>query len=137
MDDSAALKTEIEELICNWLYWLNTRRFYAPPLPPNILALLSSEHSGKEPPNAPNDALCAAFNLVIQGAPDAERLPFLYVYLKQHRPQPIKAVAYDLGIDADTVYQRAHKAAPKFLSEAKKLAEMSAQIHREVDGYVD
>jgi DNA-directed RNA polymerase specialized sigma24 family protein len=137
MDDSAAFKTEIDELLQSWVQWLRTRKFYAPPLPQNILEILKGSNSGKEPPNADNDALCAAFNLVIEGAPDGERLPFLYVYLKQYRPNPIKTLAHDLGIDADTVYQRAHKVAPEYLSKAKLLAEMSAKIHREVDGFID
>jgi hypothetical protein len=136
MDDSQ-IKSEIEEMISNWLYWMATRRFYPPGMPPNILAVLSMPHHGKEPPNARNDALCAAFNLVITNSPNDERLPFLYVYLKQHRPGPIKELAYDLGIDSDTVYQRAHKAANVFLAKAKELAIMNAQIQREVEDYVD
>lgn len=135
MEDSA-VKSEIDELLHNWIEWIRTRRFYAPPMPPSILALLAKQSSG-EPPNAANDALCAAFNLVLQGAPESERLPFLYVYLKQYRPGPIKELAYALGIDADTVYWRAHKAAPVYLAQAKQLAEMSAMIHREVDGFID
>lgn len=130
-------KSEIDDLLQSWLSWLNTRRFYAPKLPPNILAILSSQPSGKEPPNADNDALCAAFNLVISGAPDDDRLPFLYVYLKAYRPGPIKELAYDLGIDSDTVYHRAHKVAPEYLKKAKDMAIMNAMIQREVDGFID
>jgi len=136
MDDNV-FKSEIDELLQSWLVWLATRRYYAPKLPPNILAILSMPHGGKEPPNAANDALCAAFNLVISGSPDSERLPFLYVYLKQRRPGPIKELAYQLNIDSDTVYHRAHKVAPMYLKQAKDLAIMNAMIHREVDGFVD
>jgi DNA-directed RNA polymerase specialized sigma24 family protein len=138
MSDELLIKSEIEELLYNWLYWLGTRRFYAPPLPPNILAMLQQEHGrNKEPPDARNDALAAAFNLVISEAPDDYRLPFLYVYLRQLRPKPIKALAYDLNINQDTVYWRAHHVAPKYLSQTKSLAILNSQIQKEVEGYVD
>jgi hypothetical protein len=140
MDDSR-IKDELSELISNWVYWLSTRRFYAPALPLNILAILQKDdRPSREPPNAFNDAMCAAFNLIIEGAIQKDpqhALPFLYVYLKDYRPGPVKELAYALKIDADTVYFRAHKVAPVYLDKAKELAEMSAKIHREVDGFVD
>jgi hypothetical protein len=138
VSDESNLKTEIEELLYNWIYWLMTRRFYAPPLPPNILALLQVDRRpSKEPPNARNDALCVAFNLIITQAADGDRLPFLYVYLPKHRPQPIKGLAFDLGIDRDTVYERAYAVAPKYLRQAKELAELNAQMQREVEEHID
>jgi hypothetical protein len=134
------IKSEIEELIFNWIAWVSTRRFLVPPLPLGILAALTTPPSGKQPPNAKNDPMCSAFNLVVTEAHKNKPeylLPFLYVYAKQLRPQPIKSLAHDLGIDADTVYQRAHAVAPQYLSQTKKLAELSAQINKEVEGYVD
>lgn len=131
--------SELETLIDNWIEWLRTRRFYVPPLPQNILTVLAEQNSkvSRPPPSADNDALCAAFNLVITMAPDAERLPFLYVYVKRLRPQPLKSLGRDLGIDRDTVYQRAHAAAPKYLSQAKSLRELNSKMQKEVDGFVD
>ncbi len=131
--------TEIENLIDAWIDWSITRRFYAPPLPKNILAKLAEQNSAvsREPPSANNDALCAAFNMIISIAPDAERLPFLYVYVKRLRPKPIKCLAADMGIDRDTVYLRAHAAAPKYLSQAKALADLNAKMQKEVEDFVD
>lgn len=130
---------ELEKVIDDWIEWLRTRRFYAPPLPQNILAMLAEKNSKvtREPPNANNDALCAAFNLVISTAPDEERLPFMYVYVKRLRPQPVKCLASNLGIDRDTVYQRAHVAAPKYLSQAKALADLNSKLQKEVEDFID
>jgi DNA-directed RNA polymerase specialized sigma24 family protein len=136
--DNTVFKSEIEELVQLWIVWLMTRRFYAPPLPPNILQILQADKRvSREPPDAKNSALCAAFNLVIQEAKPDERLPFLYVFLKAYRPAPIKVLANELGIDRDTVYQRAHSAAEKFLRQSKALAEMNAQVSREIEDYLD
>lgn len=136
--DNTVFKSDIEELVTSWVGWMMTRRYYAPPLPPNILQLMQVDRrKAKEPPNARNDALCAAFNLIIQQAEPIERLPFLYVFLKNYRPAPIKVLADELGIDTDTVYQRAHKAGAKFLAHAKQLAELNAQLRKEVEDYVD
>lgn len=136
--DNSVFKSEVEEVVMMWIGWLMTRRFYAPPVPPNILQLMQIDRrKSKEPPNARNDPLCAAFNLVIQQADPLERLPFLYVFLKDYRPAPIKVLADELGIDTDTVYQRAHKAGAKFLAQAKQLAELHSQLRREIEDYVD
>lgn len=131
--------TELESLIEAYIEWLRTRRFYAPPIPQNMLAMLAERNSKiqREPPNANNDAMCAAFNLVISSAPDAERLPFLYVYFKRIRPKPLKCLAADMGIDRDTVYQRAHAAAPKYLSQSKALADLNSKLQKEVEDFVD
>ena len=135
---SGIKRSDIEELLYNWLSWIQTRRFYAPPVPPNMLMLMQVDRRGlKEPPNARNDALSAAFNMVLQGADVGYRLPFLYVYLKQYRPTPIKTLAYELGIDADTVYQRAHVAAERYYNEAMKMVEIRAKFNKEVDDNTD
>lgn len=132
------IRNDIEELLHNWIKWLSTRRFYTKTLSPNILAMLQVDRRpSRGEPDGRNDPLCAAFNLIISEAQDSERLPFLYVYLKAHRPRPIKALAFDLGIDSDTVYQRAHHAAPKYLSQAYKLQELHAKMQKEIEDYID
>ena len=131
-------RSHIEELLYNWVYWIQTRRFYAPPLPPNMLMLMQVDRRpSSEPPNARNNALCAAFNAVIMGAEEGHRLPFLYVYLKQYRPEPVKTLAHKLGIDTDTVYQRAHNAAERYYTQALRLAEMNAEMLKEKDECTD
>lgn len=137
-NSSGFKRSDIDELLYNWLAWIQTRRFYAPPVPPNMLMLMQvNRQAGKEPPNARNDAMSAAFNIVLQGAEVGYRLPFLYVYLKQYRPVPIKTLAYELGIDTDTVYQRAHIAAERYYNQAIKLADMNSKLSKGVDDNTD
>lgn len=62
--------------------------------------------------------------------------PFLYVYLKQYRPDPIKALAFELGIDGDTVYQRAHSVATKYYNQAQDLHDMNAKMQKEAEGFI-
>ena len=117
------IRSEIQELAHNWVNWINTRRFYCPPIPQNMLARMQVDRRpSKEPPNARNDALCSAFNTVMVGADPQYRLPFLYVYLKQYRPFPVKSLAAELGVDSDTIYYRAHFVAPRYFNQALKIA---------------
>jgi hypothetical protein len=132
--------SELEEVIHNWISWLRTRKYYGAPVPQNILAQMQLDRRFREPHDHANDPMSASWNLVMSSSHALEPenfLPFLYVYLKEHRPAPVKALAYELGIDTDTVYQRAHNAAPRYLSQAKKLLELNSKLQKEVAGYVD
>jgi hypothetical protein len=132
--------SELEEVIHNWVSWLRTRKYYSAPIPENILAQMQMDRRSREPHDHKNDAMSASWNLVMSSAHTLEPenfLPFMYVYLREYRPAPVKAVAFELGIDRDTVYQRAHSVAPKYLYQAKKLHEINAKMRREVAGYVD
>jgi len=130
--------SELQELLYEWVKWLSTRKYYAQALPISVLASLQIERNPSHgEPDAPNNALCCAFNMVISIADDLDRLPFLYVYLKESRPKPIKTLAYELGIDSDTVYYRAHNAGAKFLYQAKKLQQLNASMRKEVKGYTE
>ena len=127
----------IRDLALTWVAWTLTRRFFAPPIPINMLAKMQQDQSRSgEPPDAKLIPLCSAFNLVMQSAAPDERLPFLYVYLKEYRPKPIKTLAHDLGIDSDTVYWRAHDAAIKYFNMAHLIAEAHSKIVREVEDFI-
>ena len=130
--------SELQELLYNWVKWLSTRKYYAKALPLSVLASLQIERSPSlGEPDADNNALCCAFNMVISIADDIDRLPFLYVYLKESRPKPIKTLAFDLGVDRDTIYYRAHNAGAKFLYQAKKLQQLNASMRNEIKGYAE
>lgn len=131
-------KESLKSFVLDWTKWLFTRRFYAPPLPKNILEIMQHKPGiNKVEPNAENSALCAAFNLVMTNAPDSERLPFLYVYLKPYRPAPIKTLAHQMGVNSDTIYQRAHEAATKFYAKSLELEKLHEQLQKEIDGFID
>jgi hypothetical protein len=143
-------KSQIEELIKNHLAWYYTRRFYAPPTPPNIFARLQVDRRrSKEPPNARNDPMCHAYNLVIEDASvlAGERDNFkayFFVYYKDYRINPqtgkptlIKTVADELGIAESSVYDRAHAAALRYYSETQKLVERFSRLKKEESMIVD
>lgn len=134
------VKQELQELLYNWISWLFTRSFYGVALPENLMKNIKDNHlSTGEPPNAKNDALCCAFNLIITDAlendPD-NALCFLYTYLKNYRPEPVKTLAARLGINSDTVYVRAEKWGTIYYNKAVEWQKLSAMIHREVGSAV-
>ena len=132
---------EIKELIKKHLAWFYTRRFYAPPPKNNILARLQVDRrKSNEPPNAANDPLVAAYNLVIEEAEKSDYESFaayFYVYYKAYRPVPIKVLADELGIEPCSVYDRAHVAAIKYYNNTLSLMRLNAMLQREVEGCYD
>lgn len=141
-------KSDIEELIKNHLNWLHTRKFYAPPTPMNILARLQIDRRrSKEPPNAANDPMCAAYNLVIEDAELNDKARFkayFFVYYKDFRINPqtgkptlLKTIADELNIEPCTVYDRAQVAAMRYYNAAQKLAELHSMLQREVEDIID
>lgn len=148
MQAKEILKSDVQELIQNHLNWLFTRRFYAPPQQVNILARLQIDRRrSKEPPNARNDALCAAYNLVMEDAAISDRghfEPYFYVYYKDFRydhklgrETQLKDVAMNNGIENASVYDRAHVAASKYYNLALKLADLHSKLAREVEDFID
>jgi hypothetical protein len=159
MNMTAALPQEkqipaLKELIHNWINWLYTRSFYAPPQPENILAMLMEKNSKKsgEAPNGRNDPLCNAWNLVLEGAQknalmgkDDDFVPFMYTYFEEVRPtdhndKPLKlsVIADDiLKVDRKTLYRRAHAGATRYYNLAITIQELSSQLHREVEAFTD
>lgn len=129
-------KEEIQELVYNWINWLFTRSFYGTPLPEELPKNIKEHYiSTGEPPNARNDPLCSAFNLIMNDAiqNDTSNLVFfLYVYAKNYRIVPIKTYAFDINLATDTVYQRADKLAMRYYRRAQELERMSDMIQREV-----
>lgn len=141
----------LRDLLHNWVNWLYTRKFYAAPVPQNILARMIEQNTPKsgEPPNARNDALCCAWNLVIENAQknalsgnDDDFLPFMYTYVKECRPvdhnnKPVmsKALADILAMDRSTIHRRAQSGATKYYNQALYLQELNSQLQCEVDGY--
>ena len=129
-------KQELQELLFNWISWLFTRSFYGTALPENLMKNIKDSHlSTGEAPNARNDALCCAFNLIISDALENDRdnaLCFLYAYLKNYRPEPIKTLAARLGINSDTVYFRADKWGTIYYNKALQWQRLNSMIQREV-----
>lgn len=136
MHDKNKLKHEIQELVHNWISWLFTRSFYGAALPENLQKNIEDSYSSTgQQPNARNDSLCCAFNLVLTEAlknDNDNALCFMYVYAKSYRPEPVKTLAYRLNIDSDTVYKRAEKFAAVYYNMSLELERLNSMMQREV-----
>lgn len=99
-----------QDLADEWVYWLHTKRFQAPPERKHILAILSMPDTGGEPPNARLSAEMAAFHVGVMSLPDELGRAFVRVYCGWPN-EPIKALAGDDNIGRDAYYERAHKGA--------------------------
>lgn len=141
-------KQDMQQLINNHLDWLYTRRFYAPPAQVNILARLQIDRRrSKEPPNARNDSMCAAYNLVVEDAALNDKALFkayFFVYYKDFRINPqtgkptlLKTIADELGIEPCSVYDRAHVAAAKYYNTTIMLNDLHGKLQREVEDFID
>lgn len=117
-----------------WVLWLDTRRFYAPPEKKNILARMSGGGGGKEPPDASITPEMVAFNLAVTGLTMKKFTAFVAVYCG-YRPSPIKVLAHEGGLSSSSkYYDRAHNAAHEVLHIADRLTELSRQMRAEL-GY--
>jgi len=141
-------KKDMQDLIKRHLDWLYTRRFYAPPQQVNILARLQVDRRrSTEPPDARNDSMCAAYNLIIEDAAKCDTAyfkAFFFVYYKDFRIDPqtgkptlLKTLADELGIDASSVYDRAKIAATYYYNLTIKLNDLNAKLQREVEEFID
>lgn len=102
-----------------WLYWLSNHRFFGPPQPKHIIAMLSMPDTRGEPPDAKLSAEMAAFHLGVIGLPDDLGRAFVRVYC--HWPDlPIKTLAAQDGVCPSVYYDRAHKGANDALLGMRK-----------------
>lgn len=117
----------------DWVLWLDTRRFYAPPEKKNILARLQGGGSSRGEPDARCTAEMVAFNLALTSLPMKLFVPFVVVYC-HHKPDPIKVIAHQQGVGQSKFYERAHRAARQSLYIADKLLELNMRLRMELDG---
>lgn len=111
-----------QDLADEWLYWLHTRRFFAPGERKHILALLSMPDTSGEPPNARMSAEMAAFHLGVLSLQDHIGRAFIKVYCR-FPSDPVKVLAYQENIGRDAYYARAHAGAEQVLAVmGRKLA---------------
>ena len=97
-----------------WANWCFTRRYFAPPLPKNILARMQPVDRVAVAPDGPMDADMAFFNMAVHGL--AQDMPSEYACFALfyvHRVPNVKAVAAELGIGRRTYYERMRRFARK------------------------
>lgn len=108
-----------QALADDWPYWLRNHRFFGPPQPKHILAMLSMPDTGGEPPDAKLSAEMAAFHLGVIGLPDHLGRAFVRVYCGWPN-LPIKTLAAQDGICPSVYYDRAHKGANDALAGMRR-----------------
>lgn len=99
-------ESQLHLLYLEWASWHRSRRLFAPPVPPSLLARLQPlpASSGEEP-----DAACSArlslLNTAILAQPEGNEKLALYLYYI-HRPKNLKWVAEKMGISRNGFYKQ-------------------------------
>ena len=111
-----------------WAHWCRTRKYFAPPVPQNILAQMQPRRRATREPDGPMDTDLCFMNMAIHGLaeedPDGAIIFSLYYF---HAFRPVKAMAAALGIGRQTFYDRMHK----FSSRAHRMSGSIKRVHLE------
>ena len=111
------------ELAAQWVRWIDTRRFLAPPMPPSILAALIGGGRSSSEPDGPMSPEMQAFNTAVVAQERELLVPFVVIYANvKPKNTPVKKIAYDLEISTATFYRNAHEAATKIVSMTRRLS---------------
>ena len=115
-----------------WLPWLETRKFLAPPQVMSVLGRLNHIPTGRQP-NAGMSAEMAAFNLAVVSLELGDLIPFLDVYVQSFQ-DPVKSLLAEIGLtNRSAFYYRAHKAAAEVVKTTNRLLEMNAAVRAETE----
>lgn len=115
---------ELSAYCLEWARWCRTRRYFAPPVPPNILAQLQPRRRVTADPDGPLDPMMSYFNMAVHGLAEqepGEHICFTLYYF--HGFRPVKAIAAAMGIGNRTFYDRLHRF-------ARRAYQMAATIKR-------
>jgi len=118
---------ELHLFCVDWGEWHRSRRLFAPPVPPTILARLQPSRVG-EVPDARLSADLSYFNLSVLAQPESTgKLAMYYFYV--HQLRPIKAVAAEMGISTQGFYKAMRKArAEAFRSYECVMRDTAAEV---------
>lgn len=111
-----------------WAHWCRTRKYFAPPVPPNILAQLQPRRVSLTEPDGPMSADLSFFNAAIHGLADTDKEDAVcFLLYHYHGFRPVKAIASALGIGRQTLYDRINR----FARRALKVAATIKRVHLE------
>jgi hypothetical protein len=120
----------------DWIYWLDTRKFFGEAPQQNILARMIAERSQSNGvPDIELSAEMSAFNLAVCSLEVGLFVPFIVVYCG-YKPKPIKCMADEMSIGRDQFYERAHRAASRIAGTTRQLIRLNEEMRSEVLGYV-
>jgi len=119
---------ELHSHCLNWAHWCHTRRYFAPPLPKNILARMQPADRVATEPDGPMDPDMSFFNMAVHAlAADEPEEAACFTLFYYHQMRNIKAVAAQMNIGRRTFYDRMKR----FGRRAYALTAKVKQIHRE------
>ncbi|WP_412479899.1 hypothetical protein [Azonexus sp. IMCC34839] len=112
-----AMNEQAKELADQWLDWLRTRRFMAPPVPPSLLSLMMKGSISEGEPDGPMSPEMPAFNAAVMALFNQKpelAYPFIRVYCG-FPITPVKSIASEIGVSTKTYYDLAHKGADEVI----------------------
>jgi hypothetical protein len=111
-----------------WGLWCHEKRYFAPPVPQNILAQFQPRSRPAMEPDGELSSEMAFFNMAVHGLAEEEpedAICFSLYYF--HGFRPVKTLAAAVGISRKTFYERIHR----FGQKAQKQAPKIRQIHED------
>lgn len=112
-----------------WLNWLDTRRFFAPPEKISILGRMSGHSGSGNQPNGPMSAEMAAFHLAVVSLEYRTFRAFVQIYANY--PALNKTCAAELNVTEMGLYTIADTAAREVLKTMHHLVLMHEQMRAE------
>lgn len=113
---------ELDAMCEDWAYWCRTRKYFAPPVPQNILAQMQPRTRAPREPDGPMSPDLSYLNMAIHGLadedPEAAVCFSLYYF---HEIKPVKTAAAALGIGRQTFYDRLNRFAERAFRMSQKL----------------
>ena len=115
-----------------WAHWCRTRKYFAPPVPPNILAQLQPRDRAAREPDGPMDADMSYFNMAVHSlAEESPEEALCFTLYHYHGFRPVKAMAAALGIGTRTFYDRMERFARRALKAAATIKRVHLEHMRE------
>ncbi|VVE50997.1 hypothetical protein PMO31116_04654 [Pandoraea morbifera] len=94
--------------------WCRTRKFFAPPVPGNLLAQFQPKASGVGEPDAELLPEMPYFNMAVHGLAEQEPEEALcFALFYNHGFRPVKSIAAAMGISRRTFYYRMYRFAER------------------------
>lgn len=110
-----------------WAHWCRTRKYFAPPVPPNILAQLQPRRRMLVEPDGPMSPDMAYFNMAVHSLAEVEPDGVMCFTLFHYYGYSVKAIYSALNIGRQTFYDRLDR----FANRALKAAATIKRVHLE------
>ncbi len=105
---------ELHALCLQYGEWCRTRRFFAPPVPGNLLAQFQPKARGIGEPDGELLPEMPYFNMAVHGLAEQEpEEAICFALFYNHGFRPVKSIAAAMGISRRTFYYRMYRFAER------------------------